>query len=39
MQVSTGFIHGYAVENWEDLTTYVIEAEGVGVHCSSRWSN
>ena len=36
MQVSTGFIHGYAVESWDDLSTYVIEAERVGVH--SVWS-
>ena len=36
MQVSTGFIHGYAVENWDDLTTYAIEAERMGVH--SIWS-
>ena len=36
MQVSTGFIHGYAVESWDDLTSYVIEAERMGVH--SVWS-
>ena len=36
MQVSTGFIHGYAVEHWDDLTTYAIEAERMGVH--SIWS-
>ena len=36
MQVSTGLIHGYAVESWDDLSTYVIEAERMGVH--SVWS-
>ena len=36
MQVSTGLIHGYSVESWDDLSTYVIEAERMGVH--SVWS-
>ena len=36
MQVSTGFIHGYAVADWDGLSTYVIEAERMGVH--SVWS-
>ena len=36
MQVSTGFIHGFAVESWDDLSSYVIEAERMGVH--SVWS-
>ena len=36
MRVSTGFIHGYAVESWDELSTYVIEAERMGVH--SVWS-
>ena len=36
MQVSIGFIHGFAVEDWDDLSSYVIEAERMGVH--SVWS-
>ena len=36
MKVSTGLIHGYAVENWDDLTNYVIEVERMGV--DSIWS-
>ena len=35
MQVSTGFIHGYAVESWDDLSTYVIEAERMGVQAAA----
>ena len=36
MQVSTGLIHGYAVESWDDLSTYLIEAERMGVHRGRR---
>ena len=36
MRVSTGFIDGYAVENWDDLATFAIEAERMGIH--SIWS-
>ncbi|PKB71769.1 MAG: F420-dependent methylene-tetrahydromethanopterin reductase [SAR202 cluster bacterium Io17-Chloro-G6] len=36
MRVSTGFIHGYAVADWEDLTTFAVEAERMGV--DSIWS-
>ena len=36
MEVSTGFIHGYAVRDWDELTTYTIEAERLGV--GSIWS-
>ena len=31
MQVSTGFIHGYSVADWQDLTTFAVEAERIGV--------
>lgn len=36
MEVSTGFIHGYAVADWDDLTTFAVEAERMGV--DSIWS-
>ena len=36
MRVSTGFIHGYAVSDWNDLTTFAVEAERMGV--DSIWS-
>jgi len=36
MQVSTGFIHGYSVADWQDLTTFAVEAERIGV--DSIWS-
>ena len=36
MRVSTGFIHGYEVTDWEELSDFVIEAERLGVH--SIWS-
>ena len=36
MRVSTGFIDGYAVESWDDLAAFAIEAERLGVH--SIWS-
>lgn len=36
MRVSTGFIHGYAVADWDDLTTFAVEAERMGV--DSIWS-
>ncbi len=36
MRVSTGFIHGYAVADWEELSTFAIEAERLGV--DSIWS-
>ena len=36
MRVSTGFIHGYAVADWKDLTTFAVEAERIGV--DSIWS-
>ena len=36
MRVSTGFIHGYAVDDWADLTTFAVEAERIGV--DSIWS-
>ena len=36
MQVSTGFIHGYEVTDWDELSDFVIEAERLGVH--SIWS-
>ncbi len=36
MEVSTGFIHGYAVRDWDELSTYTIEAERMGV--ASIWS-
>ena len=36
MRVSTGFIHGYAVADWNDLTTFAVEAERIGV--DSIWS-
>ena len=36
MLVSTGFIHGYAVADWDDLTNFTMEAERLGV--DSIWS-
>ena len=36
MRLSTGFIHGYAVADWSDLTTFAVEAERIGV--DSIWS-
>ena len=36
MRVSTGFIHGYAVADWSELTTFAVEAERLGV--DSIWS-
>ena len=36
MRVSTGFIHGYAVADWDELSTFAIEAERLGV--DSVWS-
>ena len=36
MQVSTGFLHGYEVTDWDELSSFVIEAENLGVH--SIWS-
>ncbi len=36
MRVSTGFIHGYAVADWDELTTFAVEAERMGV--DSIWS-
>ena len=36
MRVSTGFIHGYAVADWNDLATFAVEAERIGV--DSIWS-
>lgn len=36
MRVSTGFIHGFAVADWKDLTTFAVEAERMGV--DSIWS-
>ena len=36
MRVSTGFIHGYAVADWDELSTFAIEAERLGV--DSIWS-
>ena len=36
MQVSTGFLHGYEVTDWDELSSFVIEAESLGVH--SIWS-
>ena len=31
MLVSTGFIHGYAVADWSELTTFAVEAERVRI--------
>ena len=31
LKVTTGFIHGYVVKNWDDLATYAIEAEKLGI--------
>ena len=36
MKVSSGFIHGYAVRDWDELATYAIEVERLGL--SSIWS-
>ena len=36
MQVSTGFIHGFAVTDWNELATFAVEAERMGV--DSIWS-
>ena len=36
MRVATGFIHGYAVDDWADLTTFAVEAARIGV--DSIWS-
>ena len=36
MEVSTSFYTGYAVKDWEELTTFAVEAERVGV--DSLWS-
>jgi len=36
MKVSTSFIHGYAVTDWDELATYAIEAERIGV--DSIWA-
>lgn len=36
MQVSTGFIHGYSVTDWQELSTFAIEAEKLGLH--SIWA-
>ena len=36
MRVSTGFLHGYAVRDWDELVTYTVEAERMGLH--SIWS-
>ena len=36
MRVSTGFIHGYAVADWDELSTFALEAERMGV--DSIWS-
>ena len=36
MKVSTSFIHGYSVLDWDELSTYAIECERIGV--SSIWS-
>jgi F420-dependent oxidoreductase-like protein len=36
MKVSTGFLHGYAVRDWDELSTFTIEAERMGV--DSIWS-
>ena len=39
MRVSTGFIHGYAVADWGDLTTFAVEAERIGLQASRAKSN
>ena len=31
LKVTTGFIDGYVVKNWDDLATYAIEAEKLGI--------
>ena len=36
MDVATGFLHGYSVRNWDELGTYAIECERLGI--SSIWS-
>lgn len=36
MRVSTGFIHRFAVADWNDLATFAVEAERMGV--DSIWS-
>ncbi len=36
MQVSIGFLHGYAVTDWDELSSYAIEADRMGVH--SIWA-
>jgi F420-dependent oxidoreductase-like protein len=36
VRVSTGFIHGYAVANWDELSTFAVEAERLEV--DSIWS-
>ena len=36
MRVSTGLIHGFAVADWNELSTFAVEAERIGV--GSIWS-
>ena len=36
IKVSTGFLHGYSVLNWDELSSYAIECERLGV--DSIWS-
>jgi len=36
LKVTTGFIHGYVVKDWDELATYAIESEKLGIE--SIWS-